>query len=370
MERVPITPSVLEWALSESGLPADAVAADIGVTATEFESWLRGDEMPAATQVRSIARRLRRQTAVFLLPRPPLEAPLRVQFRHPIGGRRGGSMSEVERRFVRRARRLQDAERWLATELGRDVQEIPQQAITSSAADVAGVWRRRLGVPLEAQVASRSGQAMLEIWQRAVEEAGVTVLRYAMGSESCRGFCLWDRRAPVIAVNDAWTEEARAFTLFHELAHLITRTDSACAAATMTPNGDALEHWCETFAAALLVPAEALTATESISRLADVAPLARRLRVSLRAVSFRLVHLGKAPWSVYEAIPGGSDARRATRPTARNDRAETRDPEFGSRTALLFVAAVARNLISTSQALDYLDIGSADLKRLATAVAA
>ncbi len=368
MEPVPITPSVLEWAIAESGLTGDAVASAVGVAREELDRWLSGVAKPTATNVRAIARRLHRHSAVFLLPRPPFEAPLRVQFRHPIGGRRGGSLSDVERRFIRRARRLQDAERWLAEELGRDVQEILQQTLTTPPADAAVAWRSRCGVPIERQLACRSGAAALDLWQRTVEACGVTVLRLSMGSESCRGFCLWDPRAPLIAVNDAWTDEARVVTLFHQLGHLITRTDSACAAAPVTANSDQLERWCEQFAAALLLPAEALAATEPVTRLADVALLARRFRVSLRSMALRLIELGKASSAVYDDIPGGSDAKRGGSRLARPDRAAIHDGELGARTAAIFATAVRRNIISTSQALDYLDISSADFERLAASI--
>jgi Zn-dependent peptidase ImmA (M78 family) len=367
VEPVPITPSVLEWAIAESGLSVDAVASAVGVTREEFDRWLSGASTPTASSVRAIARRLHRQVATFLLPRPPFEAPLRVQFRHPIGGRRGGSLSDVERRFIRRAHRLQAAERWLADALGRPIQEIPQEPITTSATSVAEAWRRRSGVTLEAQLGWRSGAAALDTWQRAIEGCGVTVLRLSMGSESCRGFCLWDQRAPMIAVNAVWTDEARVVTLFHQLGHLITRTDSACAAAPVIANSDQLERWCETFASTLLLPAEALAPIAPVARLAEVALLARRFRVSLRAMALRLIELDKASWRVYDEIPGASDAKRGDT-AARKDR-DGLEMELGGRIAAVFVTAVRRNIISLSQALDDMDMALADFERIAARIA-
>lgn len=54
--------------------------------------------------------------------------------------------------------------------------------------------------------------------------------------------------------------------------------------------------------------------------------------------------------------------------TGRN-RAEIRADEFGRRASDLFVAAVQRDVISRSQALDYLDIPSSAFDRLAAASA-
>jgi Zn-dependent peptidase ImmA (M78 family)/transcriptional regulator with XRE-family HTH domain len=357
VDEVPITPSVLEWAIAESGLSMADVASDVGVTPKKLGDWLAGESRPDDAQLRTIARRLRRQRATFLLPRPPLEAPLRIQFRHPIGGRRGGSLSDTERRFIRRARRLQQIERWLAAELGRVSQPIPQTNATGSPSEAADVWRALFGPTLDTQLACRSASAALELWRRAIEASGIAVFQFAMGSQSCRGFCLWDDRAPVIAVNTFLTDEARAFTLFHELAHLTTRTDSACAAAPVTANSDSLERWCEAFAAAVLVPADSLAAADAASRVADVVPLARRYRVSLRAMTLRLIDLGKASWAVYDQIPGASDA-------SRGERRDAEDDWCGARTTDLVVDAVQRGIIAASQALDYLDMRSADFQRL------
>ena len=60
-------------------------------------------------------------------------------------------------------------------------------------------------------------QIAAHIWREAVEGIGVTVFVYSLGRDSCNGFSLWHERAPVIAVSSAWREEARIFTLFHEL---------------------------------------------------------------------------------------------------------------------------------------------------------
>ena len=70
------------------------------------------------------------------------------------------------------------------------------------------------------QFAWPSSAIAFDHWRRALEDAGHVVLLVSIGKASCRGFSAWDPRAPVIAVNTAWNEEARIYTLFHEFAHL------------------------------------------------------------------------------------------------------------------------------------------------------
>jgi Zn-dependent peptidase ImmA (M78 family) len=131
--------------------------------------------------------------------------------------------------------------------------------------------------------------------------------------------------------------------------------------------GDSIERWCEEFAAALLIPRDALFGVGRVTRLATLSDLARRLKVSLRATAIRLIELGKASWSLYDDIPPTSDSKRKGGGGTGRTRREIREDEFGSRTTEIFVSAVRREVITESQALDYLDIPSSEFERLTAA---
>src|SRR5262245_33950044 len=68
---VPITPSVLEWAMAEAGVTVDALAAKTKVPAGEVREWLADEQKPTLTQFRRLASALSRIPSVFLLPGPP-----------------------------------------------------------------------------------------------------------------------------------------------------------------------------------------------------------------------------------------------------------------------------------------------------------
>jgi Zn-dependent peptidase ImmA (M78 family) len=367
--EVPITPVVLDWAIAESGLSLAEVATGVGVDEHDVQAWRSGDVKPAVTELRRLAKNLHRQMAVFLLPNVPASPRLQVQFRHPFGAQRMRELSPGERRFLRRAKRLQDAQAWLVAELGREQPDMPQVSIGADSASVASVWRERLGISVAAQLAWRSASVAFDAWRNAVETLGITAVQFSMGSKACRGFSLWDDSSPLIAVNTAWTDEARSFTLFHEFGHLLTRTDSACASAPVTADaGDSTERWCEAFAAAILIPASALSDVRRVDTLAALSALARRLKTSLRATAVRLIELGKASWSLYDKIPPVSDSKKKGGGGTGRNRREIREDEFGRRTTEMFVSAVRRDIISESQALDYLDIPSSEFERLTAVV--
>jgi len=64
---VPITPSVLEWAIKESGYSLAAVAEKIKVPSETLLTWVRGNAEPKLTEFRRLATLLKRTPATFLL---------------------------------------------------------------------------------------------------------------------------------------------------------------------------------------------------------------------------------------------------------------------------------------------------------------
>jgi Zn-dependent peptidase ImmA (M78 family)/transcriptional regulator with XRE-family HTH domain len=318
--QVPITPTVLQWAIAESGLDAANVAEKIEVTPEQLDAWLRGEEQPSLTAFKKLATVLRRPTATFLLPSPPKASTVEIQFRHPPGVVDRELLPE-ERLAIREVRRLQDAVAWLVNELGLDVTELPK-VTTTAKPEVAGKRvRELLGVDVKTQSSWRDPGVALKEWRRAIEKAGVLVFLLPIGSDAGRGFSLWNPRAPAIVENTLWIAAGRIFTLFHVLAHLLTRTNSVCAedvsGRSHRDQGD-VERWCERVAAAALMPdadVRAFVGARTRADLGTAGRLANQFRVSLKAATLRLIDLDLATWALFKAStarahPTGISARR------------------------------------------------------------
>jgi len=112
--EVPITGRVLDWAIAESGLSVNELAASLDVTIDTLEGWKNERVRPRLTELRKLATKLHRPQATFLLPAPPPTEPIPVQFRSPEAGRRR-ELNPVERRYLRRATRFQEILAWLVT---------------------------------------------------------------------------------------------------------------------------------------------------------------------------------------------------------------------------------------------------------------
>ncbi|MBI4264882.1 MAG: ImmA/IrrE family metallo-endopeptidase [Acidobacteria bacterium] len=377
--EVPVTPEVLDWAIGESGYSLPELADAAGVELQDLNAWLKGEARPGVTAVRSLAQTLRRPVAAFLLPHPPAGESPDVRFRH-MPGAHSRPLTPSERRYLRKASRLQRMIAWLATEMRELTPTVPHASLNDDPTTVANVVRDRLAISVTAQFQWMSASAAFDGWREAVEDVGVAVFLFQIGSASCRGFSLWHDRAPVIAVNTAWNDEARIFTLFHELGHLITRTNSACVAAppaAVSGAWDPAERWCEHFAAAVLVPEAALhellaarlgARARKVTDVTTVRWIATRFRASLRAVTLRLIELRLANWDLYRELPPSGDARRGGGGGKGRDRQEIQEDQLGGRALELFRRAVDSDVVSRSQALTYLDVPDLALDSIGTRV--
>ena len=370
--EVPITPEVLSWAVAESGYTDEQIAAHMGVSADDLASWKRGDTKPTLTPMKKLATRLHRQLATFLLPSPPKQAPQQVQFRS-IGPQPARRLSPTERRFLRRAGRQQEIIGWLFQELNEPLPNVPRHSPSDSPTRAGADMRDRLNIEFSQQAKWTSPSRAFDHWREAVGSIGVTVFVYSLGRGSCNGFSLWHARAPVIAVSSAWREEARIFTLFHELGHLLLRGSSACLERVGRLRNDPIERWCERFAAAVLLPAGAIDqilqrigVTGHVRELSVARTVARRAHISLRAATLRLIEVGVAGWDLYDAIPPVSDKKpEGGGGGGGRNRLAIKEDEFGSRATRVFVDAVQKDVLSRSQAVEYLDIPDAAFDDLA-----
>ena len=368
---VPVTGAVVEWAIRESGYELAALAKQLKVPVETLRAWAAETTQPRLTQLRKLAAKVKRPLATFLLPEPPTVVAPAVEFRSPPGTDRR-ELNPTERRYLREAVRLQRFLSWLAKEMGDAPVALPPERPQADATTVASRVRDGLGITVEEQVGWASPSGAFAAWRQKLEGAGVLVLLFPMGRESCRGFSLWDDHVPLIAVNTTgWPPGARAFTLFHEYGHLVTRTPSACLQARRrltSVASDSPERWGEEFAAALLMPADAVRALVArVGRLPAEelsSTVATYFWVSLRAATLRLVELEFLTWQAYEDLPPFEGKKGGGRSKEGRDRARQRIDQYGSRATRLVSRGLERDVIGRSEVLDYLDVPEPSLDRL------
>jgi Zn-dependent peptidase ImmA (M78 family) len=374
---VPITAKVLDWAIRESGFELDQVASSVRGGAETLDDWLKEKRLPTRPDLEKLARKLRRPTAVFFLPQPPKSRREPVAFRHPKQETRS-TLNPSERRFLRYAQRLQGHLSWMLVESKANQIAIPSAALTEDPEEVGSRLREWAGLGIEESRRPRDNEAAFALRRDLIQSLGIVVCVLSVGRDSAQAFALSDAYAPVVVINSSgWNGASRSYSLFHELAHLMLRSDSACFAIggrSRDYNQDgALEQWCNRVAAATLMPWDSvvtamrqrvgLNPPARITRIDEASQLANALRVSLKAVVIRLIEHRAAGWDLWEQIPATSDS-----PSRRGggglNRAERRLAEVGRRAMSILLDGEARGVIARSNIRDLVRLGDLEIDRL------
>jgi Zn-dependent peptidase ImmA (M78 family) len=375
---IDITPSVLRWAIDQSGMSPDDLATALKVSTREINEWCSGSSRPTLTLFHKLADKLKRPEATFLLPAPPSGGAVDMKFRAPPTARRK-TLNPRELRWIREVRRLHETLEWLADQLGFTANNLPRADTHSDPSKVAAATRRTVGIEPATQGAWKTEYEAFRSWRAALEELGVLIFTLPLGEESCRGFSMWGRNISVIVVNTSWNVCARTFSAFHELGHIIRQSNSAClGAGSYSPvvlRDLREERWCEEFAAAFLMP---WTATadclknrcgfhgEEVDDLEVVKCVSRYFKVSLRAATLRLIKAGVAAEELYSQIPAKADAKPDGGGGSGRDRGQIREDTLGRRAIDLFVTAVDRDILTRYDVMGYLDATETDFERWET----
>lgn len=361
--EVPITPAVLEWAIQEGGYSTTSFSERIGVDLETLTSWLEGETRPGKTEFAEIVETLRRPSALYFLPAAP-DSTVPPELRsEPEGGR---PLGPDELRKVRSAVRLQRVlSQWLA-QAGHEPIEFPFVEATAKPAVAGEAIRKALGISVEEQISWESANVAFRSWREAIAQLRIQVLLLQLGQEGIRGFSSWDEYLPIIAANTGYNQQARVFTIFHELAHLLARTQAACTDITPRTNASQIERWCESVASEALLPADDVR--ETAMRLpADnpfelVKGVADAYSVSLRAAALRIGDLGLVddPGGLYRLIDrnavGWDRKKGGGRSTEPRTRVVARLTEVGAPVVLMVDEALANGFLHERDIADYLDL--------------
>ena len=365
---IPITGSVLRWAISESGLSDSEFAQKVRADPDNLQAWIDGQAQPTKTQFKKIVSTLRRPSAAFFLPEPPQHLSLPPPLRRSLGAE-NRALNAQELREVRWARRLQQLVAHLRQEDATDAPQLLQFALSDPPSRAARALRNRLDVQPELQIQWPTPSTAFSGWRDAVEDTGVIVLLLQLGPDAIRGFALWNDAAPLVAVNTTFIPQARAFTLFHEIGHLLLRQDAASdehiGRSASLATGYTVERWCERMAATVLLPEPAVrnavpTDMSEVEAYESARRLASRFKVSVRAAAIRLIELDLAPNELYGQVvsqSGQLDRPRRNGGGGGRSAAQTRNAQVGRSAARRIVQAVAANRLSEGDARDILRLG-------------
>jgi Zn-dependent peptidase ImmA (M78 family) len=184
--------------------------------------------------------------------------------------------------------------------------QLPKYSQAGNPVDAGERERGRLGPSVTEQLRMSADKFWVYL-RLAVEAQGVSVYLEDFPVEDCRGVSLFVDGFPAILLS---ANERRAswksFSLMHEFAHILIREPgiSDQNATTRSP----VERYCNQFAAAFLLPKNAIESMLTVSRearsfdLAELEEAADRLNVSISTLALRLEELGYDLAGLYAQI--------------------------------------------------------------------
>lgn len=299
MNRIPINPELLNWALDRAGLEP----LDLTGRFPRLPEWLNQETEPTLRQLEQFARAVHVPIGYLFLPAPP-EEPLPIPDFRTLAGREVTRPSPNLLDTIYLCQQRQD---WFA-DYARvhglaALDYVGSANIQQDPVQIAEAMRNRLGLSItERQQLPTWTDALRQLVSQA-EANGVLVMASSIvGSnshrklevEEFRGFALSEPLAPLVFINAADSKAAQMFTLAHELAHIWLGESGLSDPETgRFPEPD-VERWCNTVAAEFLVPLAQLQQAyqhgEAI--MAAIQRLARSFKVSTLVILRRLYDAG------------------------------------------------------------------------------
>ncbi|HLY57947.1 MAG TPA: XRE family transcriptional regulator [Stellaceae bacterium] len=307
--QLPYNPTMMRWAREWRGRNLEDSAKKAGISVEKLAEWEAGSSVPTIRQARQLAAFYDRRFMEFFYDSPPeIKSPDVVpDFRLYVGADEVANYREIQE-----IHRWAEAQRLNALGLLSEIGEAPPAVSpilkATTADDVEAISfkiRQEMGLSVEDQRRLPLDKIVEfpRFLRRRMDGLGILVLRRTdLGEYGVRGICVVKQPLPIIVFGNE-SPHAQAFTLIHELAHVILKQsaisdhDEEWHPQTA---GRLTERWCNRFASAFLIPKAALvevfgaipqTPTPLISD-NRLTTLARAFNVSEHAMLVRLVQLG------------------------------------------------------------------------------
>lgn len=356
----------ISWCCAEQSIAPETLAGLIDTSTDRWMAFWSGETGLTFNQLRKLAEYFGRGVLFFLEPGPPVTEQVHTpQFR--TLAQQKPELSQRLRLLIERVER----QRALFLSLREDMDDAvwkPFQSPNLPTGDVAAAAKTA-----RAWLGLSEDQNDFESYRKAVEAKGILVFRtngyngpWQIAKESpIAGFALYDEQCPVIVVKKMSTDAPQAFTLMHELAHVLLHRTSWIDDETDLRATQGREQEANLFAGQLLVPDHFLANIRDSERPEDVAifnewlkPQRKAWGVSTEVILRRLLAVGRLSQTIYQAYRAWS----LTMGNNKKDEGGTRmyrhrEPKhiFGDRYVRTVLNSLSARRITLSKASGYLD---------------
>lgn len=290
--EVTIHPEVLQWALDRSELSTQEIEKQF----PKIKDWKSGTRKPTLPQARKLAKAAHLPLGRLLLSVPTPEELTIPDFR-TIHNKKVGVVGADLREIIQTAELRLSWYAEYASQVGIEPPTLlGMVSSTVSPEQAAKIICKEFG--WDASGYPKGQDKFAELVSR-MEECGLLVMRNSIvGNNTARpldvhefrGFTLRDHAYALVFLSTSDSKTAQLFSLAHELGHVV---QAAPGLSGDQGNENAVEQWCNRFAAALLMPEELirkhLIQSDQLEHQLD--EIARQFGVSPEALLWRLTDL-------------------------------------------------------------------------------
>jgi Zn-dependent peptidase ImmA (M78 family) len=290
MSNVALEPNVLQWARKKAGLSEDALAKQVGVASSEVKDWESTGLIPIKL-VEQLAEKTKVAFGFLFSSEPPRQDLPIADFRRADPTENPAPSDELLEAIYDAQLKQAWYREYLISNKASPLSFVGKASVQTPTQEVASDIRSTLGIGFRLTEDANSPD---EAWREtieAAEESGILVLcagyvagntRRSLSVDEFRGFAMTDKYAPLVFVNGADALAARFFTLAHEIAHIWIGATGLSNLAYTYAHGDAVETYCNSVAAEVLLPLAEMRArwSANINDANEVERLARRYMIS------------------------------------------------------------------------------------------
>ena len=308
-ELFAVNPSRLTWCLHDFGLAIDELCHSVGISERTIKIALAGQAAISFSQLEKLAAFFGRGVLFFIDPSAVAEDRIHTPQFRTIQNRKPHIIPEL-RKLIERA----EWQREVYLSILNEAHDL--ESASFELPNYQGMSAKQAGIRARTWLGLEGRQAQtIDSYRDALERKGILVFRaqgYAgnwhWGAESpILGFSLFFGQFPVIVLRRAAWETQQAFTLMHELGHLILHRVGSIDGAEDFRSHEKYEAEANQFAGHLLVPDEFLERIDEAQHPAQVSGLERWVSVVSRdggvstdVVLIRLIDAGRLAQSEYE----------------------------------------------------------------------
>ena len=332
MDKIAINPNRLEWCCETLGMDVNAFHQEISIAKKTLEQAMQAKAVLSIKQLENIAKYFNRHLLFFLEPSDVVEERIySLQFRtinnqQPI-------QSQKLRKFISTVETHRKVYLSLLEDLNIPISQAWQDdlRLSGSLRKTADVVRHWLGLEIDDK---------FDDLRDAVEKKGIMVIvsngyngRWQIDKKDLtRGFCLNYDTLPIIAIKKQ-SKGAQAFTLMHELAHLLLHKTSMLDNESAFHSYQGKEKEANIFASNILMP-DALLSEIDLDELQNLniqahdnylAKFKKQWCVSGDAILYRLFLENKITQEHYQAYKNFKEEEKK-----RREQEEQRQKELGN----------------------------------------